>query len=165
VLLELVEKKGIEVGNIFQLGLHYTNLMKGAVYKDEKGESVPYYMGCYGIGIGRTMATIVEKYNDLKGIMWPELVAPFKIHLLSLKGAEKEAEEIYHTLLSEKIEVLYDDRDLSAGAKFADSDLIGIPYRIVVSSKTLEKESVEVKKRALSETQLIKINELISFLQ
>ncbi len=162
---ELVEKKGIEVGNIFQLGLHYTNLMKGAVYRDEKGESVPYYMGCYGIGIGRTLATIVEKYNDPKGIMWPELVAPFKIHLLSLKGAEKEAEEIYHTLLSEKIEVLYDDRDLSAGAKFADSDLIGIPYRIVVSSKTLEKESVEVKKRALSETQLIKINELISFLQ
>ncbi len=161
----LEEKRGIEVGNIFQLGYHYTQLMKGANFRDEDGEAKPFYMGCYGIGVGRTMAAVVEKFHDAKGIIWPPAVAPFTVHLIALKGTEQVAENLYETLLRDGIEVLYDDRELSAGVKFADSDLIGIPYRIVVSSKTLEKESVEVKKRALSETQLIKINELISFLQ
>ncbi len=162
---KLVEKKGIEVGNIFQLGYHYTTLMKGAVYRDEDGSEKPYYMGCYGIGIGRTMATLVEKFNDEKGIVWPESVAPFKVHLISLKGAEKEAEKLYETLLKHKIEVLYDDRETSAGSKFADSDLIGIPYRLVVSAKTLERESVELKLRNESEVKLIKLDEIVKKLE
>lgn len=157
---ELVEKRGIEVGNIFQLGHHYTNLMKGAEFRAEDGSLKPYYMGCYGIGVGRTMATLVEKFNDEKGIIWPEAVAPFKVHLLSLKGAEKETDELYETLLKEQIEVLYDDREVSAGVKFADADLIGIPYRVVVSPKTVEKESVEVKKRVSNEVTLVKIGEI-----
>lgn len=157
----LVEKRGIEVGNIFQLGYHYTKLMKGAVYKDEDGSEKPYYMGCYGIGVGRTMASIVEKFNDEKGIIWPESVAPFKVHLIGLKGVEEKAEEIYNTLLNSGIEVLYDDREMSAGAKFADSDLIGIPYRIVVSPKTIEKNSVELKKRNESDFKLVELNKIL----
>ncbi|HYV33350.1 MAG TPA: proline--tRNA ligase [Candidatus Limnocylindria bacterium] len=157
---KLSEKKGIEVGNIFQLGYHYTNLMKGAVYRDEDGTEKPYYMGCYGIGVGRTMATLVEKFNDDRGILWPAAVAPFKVHLIGLKGAEKEAENLYKTLLKSGFEVLYDDRDQSAGAKFADSDLIGIPYRLVVSPKTVEKGSVELKVRSEAETKLVKLSEI-----
>ncbi len=160
----LIEKKGIEVGNIFQLGYHYTNLMQGAVFTDEDGKQKPYYMGCYGIGIGRAMATMVEKFHDDKGIIWPESVSPFKVHLLALKGVEKKANEVYEALLTAGIEVLYDDRDLSPGVKFADSDLIGIPYRIVVSEKTLAQESVEVKKRDEGEVSLVKIKELSNFL-
>jgi prolyl-tRNA synthetase len=117
-------------------------------------------MGCYGIGVGRTMSAVVEKFYDEKGIIWPESVAPFRAHLLALKGAEKEADAIYEDLLNSGVEVLYDDRDASAGVKFADADLIGIPYRIVVSPKTVEQESVEMKKRELAETKLVKISEL-----
>lgn len=162
---ELAEKRGIEVGNIFQLGYHYTKLMSGANFRDEDGQEKPYYMGCYGIGVGRTMAAIVEKFHDEKGIIWPESVAPFKVHLLAFKGAEKEADEIYETLLNHKIDVLYDDRDVSPGVKFADADLIGIPYRLVVSLKTLKQDSVEVKKRAFSEAKLVKIDEVVKELK
>jgi prolyl-tRNA synthetase len=161
----LIEKKGIEVGNIFQLGYHYSKLMKGANFRDEDGSEKPYYMGCYGIGLGRTMAAIVEKFNDAKGIIWPKSVAPFHVHLLSLKGAEKQADEIYQKLLDNGVEVLYDDRDASAGTKFADSDLIGIPTRILVSAKTLAQDSVEVKKRSETEAKLVKISELPSVLK
>jgi prolyl-tRNA synthetase len=159
----LIERRGIEVGNIFQLGYHYTTLMKGAVYRDEDGSEKPYYMGCYGIGVGRTMATLVEKFNDDKGIIWPESVAPFKVHLLMVgKGLDpslqEQAEKLYQTLLEQGIEVLYDDRDISAGAKFADSDLIGIPYRIVISPKTVAEDSVELKKRSEKDFKLVKLS-------
>jgi prolyl-tRNA synthetase len=160
----LIEKRGIEVGNIFQLGYHYTKLMKGANFRDEDGSEKPYYMGCYGIGVGRTMAALVEKFHDDKGIIWPEAVAPFAVHLLGLKGAEAKADEIYQSLLKSGIEVLYDDREASAGVKFADSDLIGIPYRVIVSPKTVEKDSVELKKRNSDENQLVKITELVKVL-
>ncbi len=162
---KLREARGIEVGNIFQLGYHYTKLMQGANYTDKDGSQKPYYMGCYGIGVGRTLAAIVEKYHDDKGIVWPEAVAPFKVHLIGLKGAEEQAEKLYHNLLEAGIEVLYDDRDASAGIKFADADLIGIPYRAVVSPKTLEHGSVEIKKRQGQETELVKIPELVSVLK
>jgi prolyl-tRNA synthetase len=161
---ELLEKRGIEVGNIFQLGYHYTNLMKGATFMDSDGKPKPYYMGCYGIGIGRTLASIVEKFNDEKGIIWPESVAPFKIHLISIKGAEEQAENIYQDLLQKGIEVLYDDREVSPGIKFADSDLIGIPYRIVVSPKTLDKNSVEVKKRNEKDFKLVDLDKIVESL-
>jgi prolyl-tRNA synthetase len=159
---KLIEKKGIEVGNIFQLGYHYSKLMKGASYRDEDGTEKPYYMGCYGIGVGRTMATIVELFNDEKGILWPESSSPFGVHLIGLKGAEEQAERLYEDLRESKIEVLYDDRDASAGTKFADSDLIGIPHRVVISPKTVEKGMVEYKKRSESESKLVSVEELKS---
>ncbi len=158
---KLLEKRGIEVGNIFQLGYHYTKLMKGSNFKDEDGTEKPYYMGCYGIGIGRTMATLVEKFHDEKGIIWPLEAAPFKVHLLCFKGAEAKADELYNQLLDAGTAVLYDDREQSAGVKFADSDLIGIPYRVLVSPKSLEKGSVEFKVRSETESNLVKITDLI----
>ncbi|MDP3882913.1 MAG: proline--tRNA ligase [Candidatus Staskawiczbacteria bacterium] len=161
---KLVEKKGIEVGNIFQLGYHYSKRMKGAIFIDEKGQEKPFYMGCYGIGVGRTMATIVEKYNDEKGIVWPKEVAPFLVHLIQLGGDKKvkaTAEKIYQDLQKSGIQVLYDDReDKSAGEKFAEADLLGIPYRVVVSEKTLKTNSVEIKERGKKEAKLVKINKL-----
>lgn len=110
------------------------------------------------------MATLVESFHDERGIIWPEAVAPFKTHLILLKGAEEQGEKIYQALLDAGIEVLYDDREQSAGAKFADSDLIGIPYRVVVSPKTIEKGSVELKKRSEKEFSLVKIEDISKFL-
>lgn len=153
----LEEKRGIEVGNIFQLGHHYTNLMKGATFIDEDGKDKPFYMGCYGIGLGRTMAAVVEAHHDQKGILWPSAIAPFEVHLTSLPGGESMAEKVYNDLLKKHVDVLWDDRtDASAGVKFADFDLIGIPTRIVVSAKTGDK--VEVKKRSESKTELITLD-------
>lgn len=161
---KLIAKKGIEVGNIFQLGLHYSSKMRGAHFIDEKGKEQPYYMGCYGIGLARTLATIVEVSNDEKGIIWPESVAPYQVHLvgLDLEDAEIKAkvEEVYTKLQTAGIEVLYDDRNARAGEKFADADLIGIPYRVVVSKKTGDK--LEVKKRSEKNTEFITLQELIN---
>jgi len=161
---ELVAKKGIEVGNIFQLGLHYSTKMDNAHFIDENGQAKPYYMGCYGIGLARTLATIVEVSSDEKGIIWPEAVAPYEVHLVGLDLEDDEiktkVEEVYKRLLIAGIEVLYDDRNARAGEKFADADLIGIPIRVVVSKKTGDK--IEVKKRAEKETGFMTIEELIS---
>lgn len=161
---KLVEKRGIEVGNVFQLGFHYSSRMKGANFRDSDGQEKPYYMGCYGIGLARTLAAVVEVYNDEKGIIWPETIAPYKVHLvgLDLEGerVKGEAERIYKLLQAEGIEVLFDDRTgVSAGAKFADADLLGIPYRIVISKKTEEK--LEVKKRLEKETKFMILADLI----
>lgn len=153
------ETTGSEVGNIFKLQDKYSSAFN-LQYTASDGSKKTVLMGCYGIGTSRLMGVIVEKFHDEKGIIWPETVAPYKVHLLSLKGAEKEASVVYQDLLKAGVEVLYDDRDASPGVKFADADLIGIPYRIVVSAKTLEKKSVEVKKRASMETKLVKISEL-----
>lgn len=162
----LVAKKGIEVGNIFQLGLHYSSKMEGAHFIDEKGEAKPYYMGCYGIGLARTLATIVEVMNDEKGIIWPESVAPYQVHVVGLDledaAIKAKVEDVYNQLLSAGIEVLYDDRNARAGEKFADADLIGIPVRVVVSKKTGEK--LEVKKRGEKETDFKSLEELIKTL-
>jgi prolyl-tRNA synthetase len=158
---KLKEKRGIEVGNIFQLGYHYSNLMKGADFKDKDGKRKKYYMGCYGIGLGRTMAAIVEKHNDEKGIMWPESIAPFKVHLISINQNE-EAEKIYKKLLNKGVEVLFDDRDLAPGEKFAEADLIGCPCRVVVSAKTLEKGKLEIKKRNEKEVEFVSEEELLN---
>lgn len=156
----LVEKRGIEVGNIFQLGYHYTSKMKGAVYIDRDGKEKPYYMGCYGIGIGRTMAAIVEKYNDDQGVIWPNNIAPFQVHLLSLPGGEEKAREVYDHLIKAGVEVLWDDREVvTPGVKFADADLIGIPIRLVVSKKTGDK--VEMKKRTEQETKLVTLEDIL----
>lgn len=162
-----IEKKGIEVGNIFQLGYHYSSLMKGASFTAEDGTEKPYYMGCYGIGIGRTMAAVVEAHHDDKGIIWPESVAPFQAHLIALPGKDAEAifsaaDKLYSELLDAGVEVLYDDRtDVSAGEKFADSDLIGIPIRLVVSQKTLAEQSSEYKRRTASASELVLLKDVV----
>ncbi|OIO53400.1 proline--tRNA ligase [Candidatus Peregrinibacteria bacterium CG1_02_41_10] len=161
----LDEKRGIEVGNIFQLGTHYTDLMQGALFTDQDGKSKPFYMGCYGIGVGRTLATIVEKYHDDKGIIWPKIVAPYLIHLIQLgnsKSVLEVAVGLHRQLEEEKIEVLYDDREsVSAGEKFADADLIGIPIRLVVSEKTLKTSAVEWKGRGEKEVKLVLLKKVI----
>lgn len=161
---KLIEKRGIEVGNIFQLGYHYSSKMKDAIYIDADGKEKPFYMGCYGIGIGRTMAAIVEKYNDQKGIMWPESSTPFNVHLIALNGAEKEADNLYEEMIKKGVEVLYDDRDKTAGEKFADADLIGLPIRILLSKKTLQQESCELKKRTKTESKLVPLSAVLDLL-
>ncbi len=160
---DLIEKKAIEVGNIFSLGYKFSKAFN-LKYLDEKGEEQFVYMGSYGLGISRLMGLVAEIFNDEKGIIWPESIAPFKVHLLSLKQNE-ESEEIYNNLIKNNIEVLYDDREISAGEKFADADLIGIPYRIVVSKKTLADGSVELKKRGGDEIEMVKLDELLGVLK
>ena len=158
---KIEEKKSIEVGNIFPLGTKYSKAL-GLDFVDEKGNKNPVVMGSYGIGIGRAMATIVETHNDEKGIVWPENIAPYKVHLVSLEQNE-EAGKIYDELQNSGIGVLYDDReDKTAGEKFADADLIGCPVRVVVSKKTLEKDSVELKLRNEKEAKLMSLDKLIS---
>ncbi|MDO8624633.1 MAG: His/Gly/Thr/Pro-type tRNA ligase C-terminal domain-containing protein, partial [Candidatus Diapherotrites archaeon] len=146
----LLAGRGIEVGNIFQLGTHYTTRMKGAMFVNEKGEEVPYYMGCYGIGVGRTMGAVVEVHNDQHGIIWPKSIAPYQVHLTTI-GTEATtflaADKLHQDMLQAGIEVLYDDRDERAGVKLKDADLIGIPLRIVLSDRTYNQKSVEWKER------------------
>lgn len=146
----LVEKKAVEVGNIFSLGTKFSEPFD-LKYKDEKGEEKIVIMGSYGIGLGRLMGTVVETLSDDKGIIWPESIAPFKVHLLVLgeeENTRNEASSLYSQLLEKGIEVFYDDRhDTTAGEKFADSDLIGIPYRLVVSKRSLADGGYELKKR------------------
>lgn len=155
------EAKGSEVGNIFKLQDKYSKAFN-LQYTDADGSKKTVLMGCYGLGTTRVMGVIAEKFHDEKGIIWPQSVAPFKVHLLALKGGEEQAEKIYQILLEQGVEVLYDDRDASAGVKFADSDLIGIPHRVVVSLKTVEKQSVEVKKRNGENAELVRIEEIAS---
>ncbi len=155
---KLVKKTGIEVGNIFQLGTHYSSKMDNANFVDQNGKTKPYYMGCYGIGIGRTLATIVEKNHDDNGIIWPKQLTPFQVHLINLSNHDK-AQLFYNQLKDNKIDVLWDDREESPGKKFADADLIGIPIRLVISNKTGEK--IEIKKRTENKTTLLDTKETI----
>ncbi|KKQ04410.1 MAG: prolyl-tRNA synthetase [Candidatus Moranbacteria bacterium GW2011_GWE2_36_40] len=160
---DLVEKKGVEVGNTFHLESKYTDALE-LFYSDEKGEKQSIVMGCYGIGVSRIMGVIAELLADDKGLVWPENIAPFSMHLLSL-GENEEAEKIYAQLLEKGVEVLFDDRDAQAGQKFADSDLIGIPYRAVISKKSLAAGGVEVKKRNESESKIMTVEELLQLLK
>lgn len=152
----------VEVGQVFSLGTKYSAVM-GAKFVGRDGKEHDIVMGCYGIGLGRLMGTIVEAFHDEVGIIWPEEVTPFAIHLISLGGNERvnhEAEKIYEKLLKDNIEVLFDDREETAGVKLGDADLIGIPQRWIVSEKTLKEDSVEVKKRSEDTSKLIKISSL-----
>ncbi len=146
-----------EVGNVFDLGQKYTKAFDLTVVTKD-GQKIYPIMGCFGIGISRTMGVIVEKFHDAKGIVWPEAIAPFKVHLVGLK----DATSVYDQLLQVGVEVLYDDTDRSAGEKFADADLIGIPIRLVVSEKTGDK--VEWKERDSQETKLLTITEVVNAL-
>lgn len=149
----MTEKKAIEVGNIFKLGIRFSEPL-GLLFADENGEKRPAIMGSYGIGPGRVLGAIVETLSDEKGIIWPEEVSPFRYHLLALEGdeAEKKSDELYEKMKKRSIEVLYDDRDnLSAGEKFAEADLLGISERIVISQKTLLAGKLELKNRQSGE--------------
>ena len=159
---KLKKARASEAGNVFDLGQKYTKDFD-LTFTTKDGEVKYPIMGCYGIGITRLVGIVVEKYNDEKGIIWPESVAPFKVHLLSLNKAE-EGEKIYAQLQAAGIEVLYDDREAGAGEKFADADLIGIPYRIVVSEKSLAAGGVELKKRSEKNSEIIEVEKLIKIL-
>ncbi len=148
-------EKSIEVGNIFRFGTSYSEKMN-VTYTDESGNKRHAYLGSYGIGITRLMGTLVEIFHDERGIVWPQNVAPFQAHLVGLADS---ADHVYDQLVRAGIEVLYDDRNASAGEKFADADLIGIPYRLVVSKKTGDK--IEVKRRNSAETALLTLKELL----
>jgi prolyl-tRNA synthetase len=154
---DLVPKKAIEVGHIFQLDTIYSEKMK-AFFTDQKGAKKPIIMGCYGLGLPRILATIVEVHHDQNGIKWPEKASPFLCHLLSFRQ-EEASKKVYDLLQKNKINVLWDDRDLSAGEKMKDSDLIGIPYRLIISDKT--KGRIEYKKRGDSEVKLLSPEEIL----
>ncbi|MBU3965429.1 hypothetical protein KKG29_01795 [Patescibacteria group bacterium] len=158
-------EKAIEVGNIFKLGAKYSAPF-GLKFIDNAGKERAVIMGCYGIGLDRLMGTVVETNNDENGIIWPKSIAPYQAHLLLLAPQEREIREkadlIYNTLLKSDIEVLYDDRNLSAGIKLKDSDLIGIPLRLVISGKT--RENIEVKERKRKEAKLLGLGEVIEMI-
>ncbi|MDD5721189.1 MAG: His/Gly/Thr/Pro-type tRNA ligase C-terminal domain-containing protein [Candidatus Pacebacteria bacterium] len=163
----LVEKRAVEVGNIFSLGTKFSAPFD-LKYKNENGEDKLVVMGSYGIGLGRLMGTVVETLSDDRGIIWPESIAPFKLHLLVLgedKIVLKEAEKIYQSLIKADIAVLFDDRaGLSAGEKFSDADLLGMPYRAVISARSMKDLSsggIELKKRTEEKGKMVTLEELI----
>jgi len=156
----LAKARASEVGNVFDLGQKYGRDFD-MPFADRDGKKQYPIIGCYGIGVSRLMGVIVEKYNDKNGIIWPEAVAPFRAHLLALNGGD--GGKIYKDLQTAGIEVLYDDRDLSAGEKFAEADLIGIPWRLVVSSK-IAKGMVEIKKRGEKETKVVDVKEAVKMM-
>ena len=178
---KLEKKTCIEASHGFDLGTKYSKAM-GALFVDKNGKKKPIVMGCYGLGLGRLMGAIIEIHHDKDGIIWPEQVAPFDIHLIALGSNKKvhpvksrkagspkatfnrvknQAEKIYKDLKNKGFEILYDDRDETAGIKFVESDLIGIPLRIIVSEKTLQKQSIEIKKRNERRVKLVKIKSYV----
>ena len=153
---QLKEASSIEVGNIFPLGTSYAEKM-GAYVTDKDGTRKPLWFASYGIGPTRTMGAIVEVYHDDKGIIWPESVAPYQVHLVDLHKSHQSC-TTYQDLTAAGFEVLYDDRThVSAGEKFADADLIGCPYRLVISEKTLSKNCIEVKRRDQNKAELVPV--------
>ena len=160
--------KGIEVGNIFQLGTKYSKPMN-AVYLDENGKTQPYIMGCYGIGVTRTAAAAIEAHNDEHGIKWPIAIAPYHVVIIPVNIKDelqmKVATEMYENLIAAGVEAVLDDRDERAGVKFKDADLIGFPFRIT-AGKTLNDGLVEYKIRETEEVIALKpddaVNEIIS---
>ncbi len=161
------EVRGIEVGQVFFLGTKYSKSM-GCVYKDESGQEIPMVMGCYGIGVSRTAAAAIEQNHDEHGILWPYPLAPFSIHLLSLNvkdvAVSELSEKLYQQLQKSGLEVLWDDRDLNPGVKFKDSDLIGIPFRVVVGAKGLQDGVVELKRRGSTEVEKIPLDKIVEVL-
>jgi prolyl-tRNA synthetase len=160
---KLQERQAIEVGNIFKLGTKFSDPF-GFKFKDNDGQDKTVEMACFGMGPSRLMGALAEVFHDDKGIVWPKSVAPYAVHLVSLgadENVKQEAEKLYDKMIKDKIEVLYDDRDASAGEKLADADLIGIPTRIIVSKKTLEQKSVEVKERNEPDAEMVKLLDVL----
>ncbi|AKM82001.1 TPA: proline--tRNA ligase [Candidatus Berkelbacteria bacterium] len=159
---DLKEEKGIELAHIFKLRTKYSEKF-GLNFTDEKGESKPVIMGCYGIGLDRLVGAVAETSNDEYGLIWPENIAPAKVYLIDLEGSK--GEEIYNQLTDLGIDVIFDDREVSAGIKFSDADLLGIPYRVVISKKTIAEGKVELKKRGEKETILTDVDNILSDLR
>ncbi|MCK4781933.1 prolyl-tRNA synthetase [Candidatus Parcubacteria bacterium] len=161
------QEKAIEVGNIFKLGIKYSEPFNFK-FKDKNGQEKLVVMGCYGAGLDRLMGAVVEVHNDKQGITWPKEIAPCQVHLIQIEDNQKlnkVAGKLYKDLKKNNIEVLYDERkDKSPGEKFAEADLIGIPYRIVVSERTIKKNSIEIKERKEKQSKLVKIKDLPQFL-
>jgi prolyl-tRNA synthetase len=164
---ELEEHKAIEVGNIFPLGTRFSDALK-LTYKDEKGKPKSAFMGSYGIGPARLMGTVVEVLADKKGLIWPQEISPFPVHMIAIAGDNKdvtaEADRLYELLCENGIEALYDDRDARAGEKFADADLIGITTRLIVSEKTMSEGAFEITARADGSTTLVPESGIIEHL-
>lgn len=165
---DLVEEKATEVGNIFNLGTRFSHAL-GLQYADEDGNKYDIIMGSYGIGPARVMGTLVEHFATEAGMVWPEAIAPFSIHLLTL-GADdsinQQGDNIYEQLQEAGIEVLYDDRaDASNGEKLVESDLIGCTYRAIISQKSLDQGGVEMKKRGSEETEIVSVDKIVNFIQ
>jgi prolyl-tRNA synthetase len=159
---ELLEAKAVEAGNIFKLGTKYSESID-LKFTNREGQEQLAIMGCYGIGTTRLLGTIVEASHDEKGIIWPKTVAPFQVHLLTLGKSESTlevAEKIYSELQKHNIEVLFDDRQESAGKKFNDADLIGLPIRVLISDKTLSQNQVELKMRQSESVEMINLDDL-----
>ena len=157
----IAKARASEVGNVFDLGQKFTKAFD-LTFNGRDGKKQYATMGCFGLGISRVMGVIVEKYHDERGIIWPESVAPFAVHLLALSGAD--GEKAYETLQKAGIQVLYDDREMSAGEKFAEADLMGIPWRIVVSPK-LDDGTVEIKKRTEKEPRIVDMKEVLNLIK
>ena len=149
--------RGVEVGNIFKLGTRYSESF-GASFLDKDGRRKPVVMGCYGIGLGRLLACIAEEHHDENGLVWPVSVAPYHVHIVSA-GADEMAEGLYERLVSARVEVLYDDRRESLGAKFKDADLIGAPVRLTLTPRSLQKGGVEIKVRQDKEGYVVPVRE------
>ena len=157
--------KGIEVGHIFSFGTKYSESMKAHVL-DGNGKEGPVYMGSYGIGISRLVGAIIEYSHDEKGIVWPNEVAPFQVGLINLKSnndkANKIADEIYSSISSLNIEILYDDKSDNAGVKFSRMDLIGLPFQIIVGNKAISDNLIEIKNRKTGEALEVKTENISS---
>lgn len=160
---ELEKVKSAEVGNIFNFGTEKAEQM-GVSFTNKEGTKEPIFLASYGIGITRVMGVIVEKFADEKGIVWPENVAPFKVYLATIGDVAREAEDVYGRLGDAGIEVLWDDRDIRPGAKFADADLMGIPYRLVVSEKTVASGKHELKRRTDEEARMLAVDDILESL-
>lgn len=157
--------RGVEVGNIFKLGTRYSDAL-GCTFLDRDGKAQPVIMGSYGIGVGRLLACVAEEHHDDKGLIWPESIAPYQVHLVGLgEEARATAEQLYGDLRAAGVDVLYDDRDERPGVKFNDADLIGIPLRVTVSKKSLEKGGAEFKQRAEGEAFIVPLREVVSSCQ
>ena len=152
--------RGVEVGNIFKLGTRYTDAL-GCTYLDRDGRNRPVVMGSYGIGVGRLLACVAEEHHDDKGLIWPVTVAPYAVHIVSLKGQEPAADGVYKALQDEGIEVLYDDRDESPGVKFNDADLIGIPIRLTVAARAMREGGIEMKLRGAEKAEIVPLAEVV----
>ncbi|MBC7459135.1 prolyl-tRNA synthetase [Candidatus Saccharibacteria bacterium] len=158
---ELTQETAVEVGNIFTLGTRFSDPLE-LNFTDENGESKPVIMGSYGIGPSRLMGLIAEHFADDKGLVWPESVAPFKVYLVSIGDIAEQADALYEQLTSMGIEVLYDDRHERPGAKFADAELLGIPYRVTVSERLVAENKYEYTPRKTNETELLTGEELLA---
>ncbi|MEO8637782.1 MAG: aminoacyl--tRNA ligase-related protein [Candidatus Taylorbacteria bacterium] len=162
---DLKKEKAVEVGNIFPLGYKYSETL-GLSFIDAEGEKKSVFMGSYGIGPARLMGAVVEVLSDDKGLVWPSAISPFAHHLIPIFDKEEKAlnyaDKLYENLLDKGVEVLYDDRDMRAGEKFGDADLMGIASQIVVSEKTIAEDSVEVKDRKTGKVEKIKLKEFLS---